>query len=306
MAILIVEGVDFSGKTTLVNKLQKDLNLFSLKSPRPHSPQDILTIASRTNQMAEGMDIICDRIALISEPIYGAVCRKHLPSLIEPQVADFMLESMQPIIIWCCPPWDHVKKCSNDQMEGVKENLQELYGAYRDSILRINDRMIVLAYDFTVTSYEDLLSEVAGYLDHQKQELPTDREMEAVEAFHNKFGVEMPLTLSLMNEETLEFRKKFLQEELDEFLEAHNAGDFITAFDSLLDLTYVAKGTALLMGIDATQWALGFDIVNNANMQKQRAQSASESKRGSALDVIKPPGWEVHKPEPKLKKLLGL
>ncbi len=305
MAIFVVEGVDFAGKTTLVNKLQKDLNLFSLKSPRPTSPGDIQDLVSKTNRLAEGMDIICDRIALISETIYGPIVRDHIEPLLGFQYAEFLLESVQPIVIWCCPPWDHVKSCNNDQMAGVLENLEKLYMAYQGWFNgQLMHKLIVIPYDFTKDSYETLKYEVEGYLDFQKGEVIQDREMTGVCDFHNKFGVEMPFFVQLINDETFEFRKKFLQEELDEFVKAHQEGDIVTAFDSLLDLCYVAKGSALLMGIDAIQWAKGFDIVQNANMQKRRALSASESKRGFAGDVIKPENWQP--PEPELKQILGL
>ena len=306
MAILIVEGCDFTGKSTLVNKLQKDLNLFSVKSPRPKSPQDVFSLVDKTNKMGEGMDIICDRICLISEPIYGPIVRDHIEPVLDIKHAQFMLESMQPIIIWCCPPWEHVRTCNNDQMSGVKEKLEELYLKYQDWFNgELMERFIVIPYDFTRETYESLKDDVEGYLDHRPQTVVADKEVADVNDFHVKFGVDTPIFPELMNPEAFAFRVKFMQEELDEFVEAHNEGDMVKAFDALLDLTYVAKGTACFMGIDAIQWGAGWDIVHNANMQKQRAQSASESKRGTALDVIKPPGWEVHKPEPHLKKLLG-
>lgn len=106
----------------------------------------------------------------------------------------------------------------------------------------------------------------------------------------------------------LGFRLNFLLEELTELMEAVGAefetdhdGDiriFMTddsdliddaqAFDALLDLTYVAMGTAHLLGYP---WQIGWNAVQNANMAKQRAASADDSKRGSSFDVIKPPGW---------------
>ena len=45
------------------------------------------------------------------------------------------------------------------------------------------------------------------------------------------------------------------------------------------------------MGFTESMWNALWDDVQRANMTKQRATSAAESKRGSAFDVIKPPGW---------------
>lgn len=90
------------------------------------------------------------------------------------------------------------------------------------------------------------------------------------------------------NEELLKFRVKFLTEELEEFLDGAQAGDDAKMFDALLDLVYVAMGTAHLLGYP---WQEGWDEVQRANMQKERCQRAEDSTRGSTFDVMKPPGW---------------
>lgn len=59
-------------------------------------------------------------------------------------------------------------------------------------------------------------------------------------------------------------------------------------FDGLIDLVYVAYGTAHLLGYP---WAAGWERVQDANMAKVRAERAEDSTRGSTFDVIKPPGW---------------
>jgi predicted HAD superfamily Cof-like phosphohydrolase len=111
--------------------------------------------------------------------------------------------------------------------------------------------------------------------------------------FHEKFGLDnvthhgpgprdVPADL-------LDFRRKFLQEELDEFDRGREAGDDAQMFDALMDLVYVAMGTAHLMGYP---WQDGWARVQAANMAKVRAAAdGSDSKRGSAFDVVKPEGW---------------
>ena len=89
--------------------------------------------------------------------------------------------------------------------------------------------------------------------------------------------------------EIMEFRIMFLEEELREFREGWDARDEAKMFDALLDLAYVAFGTAHLRGYP---WQRGWDEVQAANMKKVRAASdGSDSKRSSAWDVVKPPGW---------------
>ena len=124
-----------------------------------------------------------------------------------------------------------------------------------------------------------------------------------VNEFHRKF--EVPVTGDeryMPDAETREYRINFLREELAEFEEAIDDQDPVKAFDALLDLAYVVYGTALMMGIDQFQWVKGFSHVHSRNMAKVRATSPDQSKRGTALDVVKPEGW--YPPEEMLKQIL--
>lgn len=108
-------------------------------------------------------------------------------------------------------------------------------------------------------------------------------------AFALKFGVPMALQPSLLSPELYEFRQKFLQEELDEFAEAHDAGDLLKAADALVDLVYVALGTAQMMGLP---WHAHWRLVQSCNMAKEPAlHSLGSGCYWSSLKVIKPPGW---------------
>lgn len=125
-----------------------------------------------------------------------------------------------------------------------------------------------------------------------------------VAEFHEKFGLPLGTTDQLMQDPAAQdFRVKFLQEELDELKEALASGDKVGAFDALLDLAYVAYGTALFAGIDPAQWHAGMHAVHSANMAKIRVAKAEDSKRGSAFDVKKPVGWVG--PESRLKEILS-
>lgn len=128
-----------------------------------------------------------------------------------------------------------------------------------------------------------------------------------VAEFHEKYGLQYNDKPRLLGDEMSEFRIKFMHEELAEYIDAvskANAmlgtqsilpdakdsfnGEMAKALDALVDLTYVALGTAYLHGFDFQK---AWDRVHNANMQKVRAEKAGDSKRGTSFDVIKPPGW---------------
>jgi predicted HAD superfamily Cof-like phosphohydrolase len=107
--------------------------------------------------------------------------------------------------------------------------------------------------------------------------------------FHEKFDLAATRGPQPWDDEFMQFRFKFMREELDEFLEGMDQKDHAKMFDALLDLVYVAMGTAYSMGYP---WGSGWALVQKANMAKVRAQpDGSDSLRGSSRDVIKPPGW---------------
>lgn len=111
-----------------------------------------------------------------------------------------------------------------------------------------------------------------------------------ISVFHEKFNLTYDGPPRLLDPETVEFRIKFMQEELNEYCEGVSEGNLSKQLDALVDLVYVALGTSYLQGFP---FALAWDAVHRANLRKERAGPNGEgSKRGSPLDVIKPEGWQ--------------
>lgn len=129
-----------------------------------------------------------------------------------------------------------------------------------------------------------------------------------IREFHEKFELVYEGPPRALPIDLLKFRTKFLYEEVDEYDENStfltdaldkskpdipDEVDDITQslalqLDALVDLVYVAVGTAYLHGFDFNE---AWRRVHAANMKKVRAQKASDSKRGSTHDVVKPAGW---------------
>ena len=122
-----------------------------------------------------------------------------------------------------------------------------------------------------------------------------------IQAFHNKFGIPLQETPSFLNRSFMMYRIGFLQEEIEELHIAFFDDDLEKAFDALIDLVYVAIGTAHIMNLPFKE---GWTRVHHANMQKVRAEGPSDprSKRNSTYDIVKPDGWQP----PRLKDLLDL
>lgn len=84
------------------------------------------------------------------------------------------------------------------------------------------------------------------------------------------------------------FRVTFLVEELLEYCEAARRYDLAGQLDALVDLIYVACGTAVFQGFPLNA---AWERVHAANLRKVPALVRSDSKRGSVYDVVKPDGW---------------
>jgi hypothetical protein len=116
---------------------------------------------------------------------------------------------------------------------------------------------------------------------------------------HTKFGVNEKLR-SFDGEKLkafLEFRIKFLQEELDEMVKARNEYDAKTitgekaaddTVDALIDLCVVAIGTLDGFDVDAVE---AWNRVHEKNMQKEVGIKASRPNPLGLPDLIKPEGW---------------
>ena len=79
-------------------------------------------------------------------------------------------------------------------------------------------------------------------------------------------------------------RFKFMLEELEEYHNAAVREDIVGATDGLLDLIYVALGTLYYMDIPVQEC---WNAVQQANMKKVLGMT----KRGNAIDAMKPEGW---------------
>lgn len=110
-------------------------------------------------------------------------------------------------------------------------------------------------------------------------------EIEKIVKFNKKFGFMVHDTPTMLTRRKLIERANFMQEELNEFIAAVQENDLTGVADALVDLVYVAKGTAVQLGLP---WQELFNEVHRSNMAKERGVG----KRGNLVDLIKPEGWE--------------
>ena len=118
--------------------------------------------------------------------------------------------------------------------------------------------------------------------------------MQDIKDFHSRFGLLGPSKPTDISKEMADFRCGFMFEEFNETRNAMILGSEAglgpeDILDGLVDLVYVALGTAYLYGFDFDE---AWRRVHTANMQKIRAENKEDSKRGSTFDVVKPDGWK--------------
>lgn len=100
-------------------------------------------------------------------------------------------------------------------------------------------------------------------------------------------GLPLRESAGVLSGDRLEFRRRHLLEEVDEFETASSQGDVDAAADGLLDLVYVALGALYEMGVN---YGPAFDRVHAANMRRVRGEKST--RRGSlGYDAVKPEGW---------------
>jgi hypothetical protein len=114
-----------------------------------------------------------------------------------------------------------------------------------------------------------------------------------INKMHEKYGVRPVVEkMDRLDLRTfLNFRVKFLNEELDETkLAANNAGyiDEEEVVDGLIDLCVVAIGTLDAFGVDPYK---AWDAVLEANMNKEVGIKETRPNPLGLPDLIKPEGW---------------
>lgn len=147
--MIIVEGPDNSGKSTLIQWLKKELPLIEVKHGRHGPPVNSKDIVERTEILIKkSIDyntkaIIVDRFSLIGESIYGPILRgedlwvKVPHDKIRLQKA---LRALDPFYIYCRPDKSVIMDLKNHQIKDYDTE---------EHVLNItkNQELIIDAYD---------------------------------------------------------------------------------------------------------------------------------------------------------------
>jgi len=177
--MIIVEGPDGGGKSTLVQALAKGLNYPVAQRVVDKQTNALVDLQNwvDTNLMEGFSRTIYDRHRLISEPIYGPLIRpgKNLdffsPMWLERVMGEFYY--IRPVVIYCIPPRYVVKQnLAGDEDNAVPaphiDAIYDMYLARACVDMAQSGRMYVHRYDYTSgADVDDIANWVGGYTEYR-------------------------------------------------------------------------------------------------------------------------------------------
>lgn len=139
--MIVVEGMDNTGKTTLVSQLREKYLFPVLVSSRYYETENRtekwVRWIYKMMELSRDEHIIFDRFPLISEHVYGPILRGKNVLAEHPAWPDLLgkFGGLEPLIIYCRPPMEHVLNWrERPQMGGVKEQSEKLLKAYDEAM----------------------------------------------------------------------------------------------------------------------------------------------------------------------------
>lgn len=139
---IVVEGMDNTGKTSLIEVLSKEFMLPVIHSPGPVTRNEMNEWLRKVGRMDE---VICDRHPVISEAIYGPAIRGE--NILGEDPKTWFKDKYY--IIYARPPMKAIRGNfeSRHQMTGVHENFSRLLEAYDDLFLTWGSAIV---FDWTI------------------------------------------------------------------------------------------------------------------------------------------------------------
>lgn len=172
--MIIIEGPDGSGKSTLVNKLARELRLPVADKVVASDTTAMTDLVKWTeDNVARGFQpTIFDRHRLISEPIYGPILKPRQ----DPSFCDLSWLSQQlwlfygckPVIIYCLPDIRTVRaNVAREDTDNsvVAGRIAAIYAAYVNRATLDFTRGVGRLYNYETTRFDDIVGWVNFKLD---------------------------------------------------------------------------------------------------------------------------------------------
>lgn len=167
--MIILDGMDNTGKTTLALKLQAALNCNYIHSPGPMDKGPKM-IAWALQQIVDPQYAIYDRLSPVTDQVYGPIIRGGTAYLdtTEGKLTVELLRKVPHLIIYTRPTTDKILGFTDgrDQMKGVIENGYKLLNAYDNLINKmLDDRWNIILYNYEEPdSFSEVLEAVKEHI----------------------------------------------------------------------------------------------------------------------------------------------
>jgi thymidylate kinase len=161
VSIIIVEGPDGAGKTTLIRNLREESKRYfwvASSSGPPKDLEEIRDVLRWVDKAAElQIPVIFDRFPLISESVYGPVLRgKCLLDEMGDSEHISVTALLRKInrVVYCRPSLEVIRKNviegTTPQLLGVLENLKDIVERYDKLMDILEDEIQVYHYDYRI------------------------------------------------------------------------------------------------------------------------------------------------------------
>lgn len=176
--LIIVEGMDNTGKTTLIQELIRTVGRGTLMAkvslgPFKSSLEQLQWTYNQLKKAEEGNDLIVyDRFLPICDIVYGTVLRDNKTIWTLDSAELKALRELNPLIIFCNPGIEKILETMNEreQLEGVADNARVLLAMYKTVIYELETLGFeVHYYDYTSeASKQDIYKKVSNLIDEYK------------------------------------------------------------------------------------------------------------------------------------------
>lgn len=151
--MIIVDGMDNTGKTTLAYTLCEEFGLTYLHSPSEYKYDFSRMVDWAIIQLGSRSKAVYDRFSPITDLVYGPELRGGTPYLSNPRAKAVLelLKHTPHLIIYARPPREKIFNFGErDQMEGVIDNAERLLDRYDGLVIKLAQQGFgIVRYDYT-------------------------------------------------------------------------------------------------------------------------------------------------------------
>jgi len=172
--MIILEGPDGAGKTTLVKHLQEDFGLaVGLRGTEDRTKLYEVTVSDTFRAIRGAFEfgsppLLWDRLYYSELVYYRYTTGKCAFNHAQQKLIRHVIQAIGCPVILCLPPLEVVVNCvledDRDEMEGVKTNIHAIYHAYEHMDLGNVLPVQTLVYDYTKDPREIVTTYIENYL----------------------------------------------------------------------------------------------------------------------------------------------